>query len=117
MQDLGVQNTPFNSLCGYGRFIIRLGEMDQTVMWFSTKTVLRFAPFNIAVRRKTLETQGVHLWDIEDRVLVRKFQGVTQGYYTIHSCFGGVNQVFIASGSEVTLAAEVLLTTELQVQS
>lgn len=44
--------------------------------------------------------QGVHLWDIEDRVLVRKFQGVTQGYYTIHSCFGGVNQVFIASGSE-----------------
>lgn len=42
----------------------------------------------------------MHLWDIEDRVLVRKFQGVTQGYYTIHSCFGGVNQVFIASGSE-----------------
>ncbi|GFX36476.1 WD repeat-containing protein 26 [Trichonephila clavipes] len=43
---------------------------------------------------------GVHLWDIEDRVLLRKFQGVTQGYYTIHSCFGGVNQVFVASGSE-----------------
>lgn len=44
--------------------------------------------------------QGVHLWDIKDRVLVRKFQGVTQGYYTIFSCFGGLNQDFIASGSE-----------------
>lgn len=42
----------------------------------------------------------MHLWDIKDRVLVRKFQGVTQGYYTIFSCFGGLNQDFIASGSE-----------------
>lgn len=47
-----------------------------------------------------LATQGVHLWDLKDRVLVRKFQGASQGYYVIHSCFGGVNQKFIASGSE-----------------
>jgi hypothetical protein len=44
--------------------------------------------------------QGVHLWDLKDKVLVRKFQGVTQGYYTIFSCFGGLNQDFVASGSE-----------------
>ncbi|KAM5238512.1 WD repeat-containing protein 26 isoform 5-T5 [Ctenodactylus gundi] len=43
---------------------------------------------------------GVHLWDLQDRVLVRKYQGVTQGFYTIHSCFGGHNEDFIASGSE-----------------
>jgi len=47
-----------------------------------------------------VENQGVHLWDLEDRVLIRKFQGITQGYYTIHSCFGGANQLFVASGSE-----------------
>ena len=40
------------------------------------------------------------MWDAVDRVLVRKFQGVSQGTYTIHSCFGGVNNDFIASGSE-----------------
>lgn len=45
-------------------------------------------------------TQGIHLWDIKDKCLVRKFQGVTQGFYTIHSCFGGINQDFVASGSE-----------------
>lgn len=44
--------------------------------------------------------QGVHLWDIKDKLLLRKFQGVTQGFYTIHSCFGGLNQDFVASGSE-----------------
>ena len=44
--------------------------------------------------------QGVHLWDLKDRVLVRKFQGVSQGTYAIHSCFGGLNQDFVASGSE-----------------
>ena len=46
------------------------------------------------------DLQGVHLWDIVDKCLVRKFHGLTQGYYTIHSCFGGLNQDFVASGSE-----------------
>nr|CAD7571266.1 unnamed protein product [Timema californicum] len=53
----------------------------------------RLALLNVA-------TQGVHLWDLQDKCLVRKFQGVTQGHFTIHSCFGGVNQNFVASGSE-----------------
>ena len=34
------------------------------------------------------------------RTLVRKFVGITQGFYTIHSCFGGLDQAFVASGSE-----------------
>lgn len=45
-------------------------------------------------------SQGVHLWDLKDKILVRKFHGLTQGYYTIHSCFGGYNQTLVASGSE-----------------
>lgn len=53
----------------------------------------RLALLNIA-------TQGVHLWDLNDRCLVRSYQGVTQGHFTIHSTFGGANQDFIASGSE-----------------
>lgn len=44
--------------------------------------------------------QGLHLWDIRDRVLVRKYQGLRQAKYTIYSCFGGANQDFLASGSE-----------------
>ena len=40
------------------------------------------------------------MWDIKDRVQLRKFRGITQGYYMIHSSFGGVNDDFIASGSE-----------------
>lgn len=68
-------------------------QEGHSVMSFTCDDTGRLALLNVA-------TQGVHLWDLEDRVLVRKFQGVTQGYYTIHSCFGGVNQVFIASGSE-----------------
>lgn len=53
----------------------------------------RLALLNVA-------TQGVHLWDLKDRCLVRRFQGVTQGHFTIHSSFGGINQYFVASGSE-----------------
>ena len=45
-------------------------------------------------------SQGIHMWDLQHRCLVRKFQGITQGTYMIHSCFGGLNQDFVASGSE-----------------
>ncbi|KAF0303384.1 WD repeat-containing protein 26 [Amphibalanus amphitrite] len=44
--------------------------------------------------------KGVHLWDLQDKVLVRKFQGLTQGTFNVYSCFGGINQEFVASGSE-----------------
>ena len=40
------------------------------------------------------------MWDLQHRCLIRKFQGITQGTYMIHSCFGGLNQDFVASGSE-----------------
>jgi len=68
-------------------------QEDHSIMSFTCSDNGRLLLLNVA-------TQGVHLWDLQDRCLVRKFQGVTQGYYTIHSCFGGVNQDFIASGSE-----------------
>lgn len=54
--------------------------------------------------------QGVHLWDLEDRILIRKFQGVIHGMYVIYSCFGGVNQSFVASGSEGKLWRTSLVT-------
>ncbi|XP_075591416.1 WD repeat-containing protein 26 [Dermatophagoides farinae] len=66
---------------------------DHSIMSFVCNESGRLALINI-------ENQGVHLWDIEDRILLRKFQGITQGLYTIHSCFGGVDQLFVASGSE-----------------
>ncbi|XP_028170015.1 WD repeat-containing protein 26 [Ostrinia nubilalis] len=44
--------------------------------------------------------QGVHLWDIRARALVRRFRGLSQGHFTIHACFGGAHHDFVASGSE-----------------
>ena len=40
------------------------------------------------------------MWDLNDRCLVRRCHGVTQGHYTIHSCYGGLHDSFVASGSE-----------------
>jgi len=45
--------------------------------------------------------QGIHMWDLEDKVMLRKFQGsVRIGSYHIYSTFGGASDSFIASGSE-----------------
>ncbi|XP_058055039.1 WD repeat-containing protein 26 homolog [Anopheles bellator] len=63
------------------------------IMTFSVNGADRLALLNIS-------SQGLHLWDLQDKCLVRRFQGVTQGNYTIYSCFGGVNESFVASGSE-----------------
>ena len=43
------------------------------------------------------------MWDLMGLplpCLVRRFSGVTQGFCTIHSCFGGLNENFVVSGSE-----------------
>lgn len=68
-------------------------QESHPIMSFTLNETGRLCLLNIA-------SQGVHLWDLKDRVLVRKFQGVSQGTYAIHSCFGGLNQDFVASGSE-----------------
>uniref|UniRef100_A0A6A7G1M6 WD repeat-containing protein 26-like isoform X2 n=1 Tax=Hirondellea gigas TaxID=1518452 RepID=A0A6A7G1M6_9CRUS len=68
-------------------------QEDHGIMSFTLDESGRFGLLNVT-------TQGVHLWDLKDRQLVRKFRGTTQGHCTIHSCFGGLNQDFVASGSE-----------------
>ncbi|KAJ8947528.1 hypothetical protein NQ318_005005 [Aromia moschata] len=68
-------------------------QEDHPIMSFTVDKRDRLALLNVA-------TQGVHLWDLKDKCLVRRYQGVTQGHFTIHSTFGGANQDFIASGSE-----------------
>lgn len=68
-------------------------QEDHAIMAFTVDKNDKLALLNVA-------TQGVHLWDLNDKCLVRRYQGVTQGHFTIHSTFGGANQDFIASGSE-----------------
>ncbi|XP_066150934.1 WD repeat-containing protein 26 isoform X1 [Euwallacea fornicatus] len=70
-----------------------LVQENHPIMTFTIDKNDRLALLNVA-------TQGVHLWDLNDKNLVRRYQGVTQGHFTIHSTFGGFNQDFIASGSE-----------------
>lgn len=70
-----------------------LVQEQHPIMTFTLNSADRLALLNIS-------TQGLHLWDLKDKCLVRRYQGVMQGNYTIHSCFGGINESFIASGSE-----------------
>ncbi|CAG8607407.1 3727_t:CDS:2 [Ambispora leptoticha] len=50
--------------------------------------------------RYTYRMTEIHLWDIDQKLLVRKYHGQTQSKYVIRSCFGGIGQGLIVSGSE-----------------
>ncbi|XP_063698447.1 WD repeat-containing protein 26 homolog [Culicoides brevitarsis] len=68
-------------------------QEQNSILAFSVSANDRLALLNIS-------SQGLHLWDLRDKCLVRRFQGCSQGTYTIYSCFGGINESFVASGSE-----------------
>jgi len=68
-------------------------QEDHPIMTFVVDDKKEFALVNVA-------SQGCHLWDLRDKVLLRKFHGQTQAFFTIYSCFGGLNQDYVASGSE-----------------
>ncbi|XP_044748626.1 WD repeat-containing protein 26 isoform X1 [Coccinella septempunctata] len=66
---------------------------DRAIISFTVDRNDRLCLLNIL-------TQGIHLWDLNYKCLIKKYRGVSQGHFNIHSTFGGVNQDFIASGSE-----------------
>lgn len=68
-------------------------EADSAIMTFSVTMDDQYALLNV-------QNQGLHLWDIKCNSLVRRFRGNKQGFFLIHSCFGGENEELIASGSE-----------------
>ncbi|KAI8817138.1 WD40-repeat-containing domain protein [Fimicolochytrium jonesii] len=47
-----------------------------------------------------LSNEEVHLWDLRQKRLVRKYVGNKQGRFVIRSCLGGLHDNFILSGSE-----------------
>lgn len=86
-----------NRICSY--YYDNIGITDTIVqeqhpiMSFTVDSTEKYALLNLA-------WQGVHLWDLKNKSLLKKFVGLSQGRYTIHSCFGGIDSQFIASGSE-----------------
>lgn len=95
-----------------GEYLISIcSEKDIRIYSFSTKTervINEEHPItSLSVSRDSkflivnLNSQEIHCWDIAgtgDKPLM--YTGHKQGKYVIRSCFGGVDCMFIASGSE-----------------
>lgn len=72
----------------------RMIEENQTITSFSLSKDNRYLLVNLL-------NQEIHLWDIKgDFRLVAKYKGLKRSRFVIRSCFGGLKQAFVASGSE-----------------
>ncbi|KAJ1388005.1 WD40/YVTN repeat-like-containing domain superfamily [Sesbania bispinosa] len=72
----------------------RFIEEYQTITSFSLSKDNKFLLVNLL-------NQEIHLWNIEGNPkLVGKYKGHRRARFVIRSCFGGLKQAFIASGSE-----------------
>ncbi|KAF9686986.1 hypothetical protein SADUNF_Sadunf02G0047000 [Salix dunnii] len=72
----------------------RVIEENQTITSFSLSRDNRFLLVNLL-------NQEIHLWSIDGNFrLVAKYNGHKRTRFIIRSCFGGLEQAFIASGSE-----------------
>ncbi|XP_028751963.1 WD repeat-containing protein 26 homolog [Neltuma alba] len=72
----------------------RFVEEDQTITSFSLSKDSKFVLVSLL-------NQEIHLWNIEYvPKLVGKYKGHIRTRFIVRSCFGGIKQSFIASGSE-----------------
>lgn len=72
-----------------------LFQEDHPVISFCVNKAGTMALLNVA-------SQGVHLWDLKECVLLQKFRGMIHGHFITYSSFGGHQDEFIACGSEET---------------
>ncbi|RKP06894.1 WD40-repeat-containing domain protein [Thamnocephalis sphaerospora] len=47
-----------------------------------------------------LSSESIHIWDLDNSKLVRRYNGHAQERFVIRSCFGGIDEGLVASGSE-----------------
>lgn len=72
----------------------KLIEENQIITSFSLSKDEKFLLVNLL-------NQEIHLWCIaDDPKFVRKYEGHKRSRFVIRSCFGGIDEAFIASGSE-----------------
>ncbi|XP_024025983.1 WD repeat-containing protein 26 homolog [Morus notabilis] len=72
----------------------RVIEEEETITSFSLSKDSKFLLVNLI-------NQEIHLWNIEGEIkVVAKYKGHKRARFVIRSCFGGLGQAFVASGSE-----------------
>ncbi|KAI4330783.1 hypothetical protein MLD38_029036 [Melastoma candidum] len=72
----------------------RFIEESQAITSFALSKDNRFLLVNLL-------NQEIHLWSLQgDPRIIAKYKGHKRTRFVIRSCFGGLNQAFIASGSE-----------------
>ncbi|KAK4741734.1 hypothetical protein SAY87_025322 [Trapa incisa] len=90
------------SICREGAILLldreakveRFIEEDQTITSFSLSKDNKYVLVNLL-------TQEIHLWNIQGEIkLVAKYKGHKRTRFVIRSCLGGLDQAFVASGSE-----------------
>ncbi|KAG9136042.1 hypothetical protein Leryth_025857 [Lithospermum erythrorhizon] len=93
-QIVTVCNETVISLVEWETKVERLIEEDQVIVHFELSRDSKFLLVSLL-------DQEIHLWNIEESAkLEAKYKGLKRSRFIVRSCFGGLEQSFVASGSE-----------------
>jgi WD repeat-containing protein 26 len=112
VQDLSVSNDGKKLVAICTDNVIQVFDSETKALLTQMSEAVRITSMSLSLDARTLlvntlgnvvELPEIHIWDLEQKRICKRFKGFKQERYVIRACFGGFDQMLVICGSEDNL--------------